>query len=256
MHETAVREEAGVIGVGGDVKVHVDPFHSSVKVRLATPLLSPPTPMHDCGLEQETALKIALLSGVGIGRFVGVQVEPFHWSTNWLFDAPEPTAMQKDVLVQDKPNRMLGDDAPRAWATLHAVPFHCSMRADSVPAKSAAPTATQKFVVRQESAVRYAPSAPVTVGIGSEDHVAPFQISAIVSEPSCVWLPSPTAMQKTDVTHETPVSVLAELAVAGLAIVVQLEADTVAGTVSAACALPLDKASGRTPSAAAHTTVR
>jgi hypothetical protein len=79
--------------------------------------------------------------------------------------------------------------------------------------------------------VRYAASALATVGIGSDVQVAPFQISAMVLTPISVCPPSPTAMQKTDVTHETPVSVFAELAVVGLAIRVQFDALTCAGTV-------------------------
>jgi hypothetical protein len=64
------------------------------------------------------------------------------------------------------------------------------------------------------------------------DQVEPFQTSAAVAAVGRKK-PFPTAMQKTAVTQETSVSLFVALAVAVVAIVVQFDALTCAGAVSA-----------------------
>jgi len=80
--------------------------------------------------------------------------------------------------------------------------------------------------------MRAASVAFVTVGIASGDQVEPFQTSAVVAfapgQPSL-----PTAMQKTELTHETLVSTFVAFAVAVVGMVVQFEAITCAGAVRA-----------------------
>jgi len=185
--------------------------------------------MHDEGVVQETPSRWTELKTLGKLSVVGVQVEPFHASTEGSFPLG-PVAMQKVVLVQDTLNSLLSVESAAAWTTLHALPFHCSMSGANVPAKSAAPTATQKLVVTHETPLRYGEVAFGTEGIGSDDQAEPFHSSATVA-PFRGWSPLPTAMQKAEVTHETAASVFVAVAAVGLGMVVQFDALTCAGTV-------------------------
>jgi hypothetical protein len=82
--------------------------------------------MQNEGLGQETLYSWAEENTPGKLRVVGVQVEPFHCSTSGPVPF-DPAAMQKLVLVQETPDRVLAADPAVAWTTLHALPFHCSM---------------------------------------------------------------------------------------------------------------------------------
>jgi hypothetical protein len=107
--------------------------------------------------------------------------------------------------------------------------------------------------------MREASVAFVTVGIASGDQVEPFHASAVVAfEPGQLLLP--TAMQKTELTHETPVSAFVVFAVAVVGMVVQLEALTCAGAVracglAAPTGLPSVSTSGSADSATANPAV-
>jgi hypothetical protein len=70
----------------------------------------------------------------------------------------------------------------------------------------------------------------------SGDQVEPFHNSAVVAGVERSY-PFPTAMQNTEVTHETPWSAFVAFGVAVVGIVVQFDALTCAGAVSASWAL-------------------
>ena len=96
--------------------------------------------------------------------------------------------------------------------------------------------------------------------MATDDQVAPFHISA-VGAPLSLAFPLPTAMQNTDVTQETPVSVLPVLAEAGFGMADQFEALTCAGTVrpwGAVAPPPVASRSviGNANNASAHPAVR
>jgi hypothetical protein len=98
-----------------------------------------------------------------------------------------------------------------------------------------------------------------TVGIVRGDQVEPFQTSAAVAG-AARKKPFPTAMQKTAVTQERFVSLFVVLGVAVVGIVVQLDALTCAGAVSAwefaaPTALPPVSMSGNVANAIAKPTV-
>jgi hypothetical protein len=118
----------------------------------------------------------------------------------------------------------------------------------------------QKLMVTHETPARSAPPAEFgTVGMTSGDQVEPSHNSAVVAGIELSY-PFPTAMQNTEVTHETPWSPFAAFGVAVVGIVVQFDALTCAGAVSAwefaaPPALPPVRASGRAVSATAKPSV-
>jgi hypothetical protein len=106
--------------------------------------------------------------------------------------------MQKVSLVHDTPLRNIGvDDVVVPWTTLHPDPPHCSMSSVS-PDTMESPTATQKFVLTHETEAREESVELATVGMVRADQEAPFHSSAVAAP-----APLPTAMQKSDLTHDT-----------------------------------------------------
>jgi hypothetical protein len=139
--------------------------------------------------------------------------------------------MQDVGLAHETPVRVVLLDAAAAWTTLHVVPFHCSMRGEVVDETITEPTATQNEVVTHETLKRTASVPPGTVGTVTGDHVAPFHDCAKLSLKE-LFSPAPTAIQNTDVTHETAPSWEAALGVVVVfGMTDQFDALTCAGTV-------------------------
>jgi hypothetical protein len=218
------------VPVGTDVLVQADPFHEVAHGTTFESVAAQPTIMHVAGVVHETLNGNTVVSPLGLVNVVVVHADPFHVSAiAWLLP-PTPTATQNETLTHDTPCKAaIGVEA--STTSVQAEPFHCSMSGAGALEKVAKPAAMQKEVVTQEIPLRLVAVAEGTVGRGSSDQVVPFHSWAKPPAPSSVM--SPTAMQKTDVTHETRLANWSELvAVAVFGIVDQVAAVTCAGTVN------------------------
>jgi hypothetical protein len=176
-HETAVKAPDDPETIGTVVEVQPEPFQNSASGTAMPLTFCCPTSMQFEDAPHETLSGVVEVAPVGTGRFVIVQDEPFHCSVIRPGDCP-PTAMHHETERHETPASN-AEDVVEAFTrtTDHMAPFHCSIRGDRPPEKSANPTATQNEVVTHETSVRRVDVADVTVGsVSSGDHVVPFHI--------------------------------------------------------------------------------
>jgi hypothetical protein len=129
-----------------------------------------------------------------------VHVAPFHCSTRVVLTGDEfrlPTATQVVLDAHDTASSAESAGAAEAWID-HVVPFQRSMSGSVLVLELELPIAVHCVGLVHDTSKRLALFEPLGLGVGTVDHIVPFQRRAKVPEPF-----DPTATQLAVAGHAT-----------------------------------------------------